>query len=340
MNKCKLVNVILILSFFVIITMTACSSSSEYIAPQSSKSIDNLATLTYVDVPAVFKGFSSAGMVKLQPTEVELDTDLPKLPGELLAYEVVGPNINDEYARNLAHKIGLEKEWPLTGGERVAYSYTKDTQSLEINLSGYIRFEQSVNISDTPKSLPADQECIDIARNWLISADLYPSNVIRTEEGYGGKSVASMDPQTGKPGPLVYYSKQVSFIVNLGNYEGSALGAWVLIGENGKVIKAEINMPQYKDYGLVKIKTPQAALDVLKAYLSRLTPKTEIAPECMYNTDGARVVIKNITLRYVGTYKTGYILPIYVFEGYAYRGDNPEPEKFTGRVDAVEHQTR
>ena len=325
MNKHNNLAIIIFLFALVGLTITCCTSVS-----------NNSTTLALVEVPPVFEGSYSAGAYRLQPTEVELDTDLTDMPEQLIAYQVITPEVNDQYAKNLANKLGFFNEWPLYGSKRVAYTYTRDNEYLEIGLEGGISFRQDIQISDIPQQLPSDQDCIEIARHWLETNNLYPSNVARVQVGYG-LSVASVDSQTGEAGLPVYYSKRVNFIVSVEDYELSSSGANVLVNDKGKVIQASVITTQFQKYGLVHLKTPQFAFDILKRYLTRVTPIAEEVPECMYNINGTRVSIKNLSIQYARTYKTDYLLPIYVFEGDAFR-EKPEPEKFIGKVDAVVHQ--
>ncbi len=336
MNNYKIFIIILLLLSVISLTVTACNSLSNK-PYQPSTGSNSAKTVKLVSVPAVFQGFSTAGMYKSQPTEVELDTELTESPEQLMSYRNI-TNVTDDAARNIARKLGLSNELPLNGNKRTVYTFTEDNQLLEIHLDGYMRFESKENISGVPQSIPDDQKCIVFAKNWLLSYNLYPPNVTQIKVGYGGISVAAIDSQTGKAGAPVYYSKVVSFIASIGQYEGNTLGAFVSVGDQGKIVRAEIITPEFRNNGLVKIKTSRAALDVLESYLARLTPITEEAPECICNTDGTRVVINKISIQYVKTYKTRYILPIYVFEGNAYIGISPEPKFFRGKVDAVDRQ--
>jgi hypothetical protein len=295
-------------------------------------------TLSAVNTVYVFEGNINPGMIKSQPTQVEMNIDFPSVPVKLAVYQAIKPNIDDEYARGLAQKLGFVNEWPLYGGERQAYSFTKDNESLEIGLEGGLTFRREVKMAGTPPFLPEDSDCVRIAQDWLKTNDFYPENVIRIDVGYYGEGGSSIDPKTGRPGETIHYSKGVSFVTSLNSFESYVPSARVLVGDQGKIVQASIVTLTTKESGTIALKTPQMALGLLKEYMARLVPITEEKPECIFYTDGSLVVINKITVEYARSNKTDYVLPIYVFEGIAYQGTNQVAIKFIGLVDAVDHQ--
>jgi hypothetical protein len=333
MRKTNIMTIIIALFALAGMTLTGCTSVENNVVTQSNDKTDSPTDFSFVDVPFALQGSTSAGIIKSQPSELELTTDFPVIPEQLMAYQMIKPEVNDQYARDIADKFGFYDEWPLHGGEREVYTYKKDDQSIEISINGGISYRQKLNISYVPQELPDDQKCIEIARHWLETYDLYPSDVTEIKVGYG-MSVASFDSETKVSGTPVYYSKRVSFIFNIGDYQDISPGASILINDKGDVIQASINKRSYQEYGLVKLKTSQDAYDILREYLSRLTPVVEDAPECIYSPDGNYVNINSIKIMYTGIYQSNYIVPVYVLEGES-RNDGSKPEKFKAMVDAV-----
>jgi hypothetical protein len=336
-------NILVYISIFIVtflsFVFTGCMPIKEVTPSESttlpSTQINNLSD--FDNNIHVFKGSTNAGMIKSKPTQVDINIDFPKMPDVLYAYEVIRPNVDDEYARDLANKLGFSNEWPLYGGERTVYSYNRDNESLEIRLDGGIVFNRNDKDSASIAQLPEDQDCINIAREWLTSNNLIPIDLMKVEVKYGS-SIITMDRQTGKPSLPVYLSKRVNFFNTIDGHELYVPAASVLIGKQGEVVQASIINMTISKYKMVSLKTPQAASDILKTYLARLTPVKEETPECIYYSDGDSVSINNITIKYIRTYQTDYVVPIYIFEGDTNKESNPNSEKFIGLVDAVDHQ--
>jgi hypothetical protein len=324
--KMKKAGICLLVALSLTISLGACKPAST----------DNTSKLSCIEAPYAFQGVYAMHSYRTEPyeVEVELETNLPDVADHLIAYKVIIPDINDTYARELAHKLGFFNEWPLKGTREV-YSFTKENQTLEITLDGRLTLRQDVKINTEPISLPSDEDCVDIARNWLTN-NFYPSNVTRAEIGYGGVSVATVNSETGQTGPTTYYSKSVRFIPTIKGYEQYSNAPYVLVGDQGKIVEASVDLTSLQEYGLVKLKTPQAALDLLEKYLEMPTSAQQAQQECISNTDGSRIVINKVTVQYNKISQSDIMVPIFVFEGEAFSG-NSEPEKFTGRVDGVLH---
>jgi hypothetical protein len=86
----------------------------------------------------VFEGSANTGTYKSQPTEVDIDIDLPAFPDRLMAYRITNQEVTEQYTDELAAKLGFFEKWPLYGGERLAYSYTKNGMSLEKYLNSLV----------------------------------------------------------------------------------------------------------------------------------------------------------------------------------------------------------
>ncbi len=282
----------------------------------------------YVEVPPAFEGIFAMTSIKLEPGVVEMDTGFPEFPGEMMVYQRVAV-IDDDFARNLAANLGFTDEHPFTGDEREVYSFTRGDETLEILVTGHMTLRCSQDIGDVPV-LPEDRECIEIAEKWLKENGIYPENVTGIGIGYGGMSVATADTETGETGPTVYYSKSVSFTTALNGYERPSGGAYVLIGDGGKIVRADVDLAEYREYGLVRLMAPEEALKLLEVNHARLTPVPD--PYC-FNTGGAlKVTVDKVTLQYYRTSRSEFLLPVYVFEGVSHAAT---PERFKSYVDAV-----
>jgi hypothetical protein len=199
--------------------------------------------------------------------------------------------------------------------------------ALEVFQDGRIRMYGST-VQPTPKSLPSYEEAVKIAGDWLTYNDLYPAHVSRVEKG------GNLTAQNSVTGEITSYWVVVKFMTKLGDIDIYSPGALVCVGENGKIMQAEINMTQLKEYETVKLKTPEAALDILKAYLASPLADPAEARECLINLRNfERLTVTRITLQY--TPGSGYLQPIYVFQGNAYSQNNPNLDVFIGKVDAV-----
>lgn len=296
-------------------------------SPSASEAHGTLPT-GYVEVPPAFEGIFAMTSVKLEPGVVELETDFPEFPDDMMVYQRVTV-IDDDYARDLAARIGFTDEHPFTGDERKVYSFTRGDETLEILVTGHMTLRCSQDIGDVPV-LPEDQECIEIAETWLKENGLYPENVTGIGIGYGGMSVATADAETGETGPTVYYSKSVSFTTAFNGYERPSGRAYILIGDGGKIVRADVDLADYREYGLVRLMTPEEAFKLLEINHARLTPVPD--PYC-FNTGGAlKVTVDDVTLEYYATSRSEFLMPVYLFEGTSHA---VTPEKFKAYVDAV-----
>ncbi len=322
-------SVILVIGLLTTGLAFSCAAPAETTVAPSVADVHGTSPTGYVEVPPPFEGVFAMTSVKLEPGVVELETGFLEFPGEMMVYKRVAV-IDDDFARNLAANLGFTDEHPFTGDEREVYSFTRGDETLEILVTGHMTLRCSQDIGDVPV-LPEDQECTEIAEAWLKDNGFYPKNVIRIGIGYGGMSVATSNTETGETGPTVYYSKSVSFTTALNGYEYPSGGAYVLIGDGGKIVRADVDLAEYREYGFVSLTTPEEALGLLEINHARLTPVPD--PYC-FNLGGAlKVTVESITLQYYGTSMSEFLLPVYVFEGTSHA---VIPEEFKAYVDAVE----
>lgn len=274
-------------------------------------------------LPPVFEGIGPLGIVNASPVTVVVGCSLPEFPTEVTIYRVLRPKVDDVYAANMAQQLGFEGEpVPLNpGGTREVYAYMNETHMLEIGLDGSILLAKDTNLQ-LPRSLPSEQDCIAIAERWLTAHELYSENVVEVET----KPYLTVD---GNPLTI-----GVIFKVAIGGYEEHGLGILVAVGESGEIVTISRSLPQSEAYGSVKIKTVDAALGILKYYLTSPLPAPPDNLECIINMRSfTQLTVQNITLQYFNN--AGYLQPIYVFEGEAYDQYSPNIESFVGLVDAV-----
>jgi hypothetical protein len=282
-------------------------------------------------VPAVFGRLVHNGVANAPPVQVTLTTTLPQSPATIPIFQVIQPVIDSAYADKLAKSLGFSDAWPLVGTTRLAYSYTKGNQTLEINLSGYIRFQESIDLS--APTLPRDEDCINAAQNWLKAHGLFPQGPNQISVSFEG-SVITADKTSGSASPPTYLSKVVRFIQMVNGYPCDTLGPSVTVGDQGRIIGAEINSFRYELYGLAIMKTPQAALNMLESYLSSPLAVPPESPECLVNYRVFdRLLITDVSIQYTFD-NQGYLQPIFVFSGDALSSSGSN--HFTGRVGGLE----
>ena len=284
-----------------------------------------------LSLPWVFEGIISPGLPST-PVEISLNTDLPSFPETLPVYTVITPNVNSQYAWSIAQTLGFEEgDAMFSPGEiRQVYTYQNDNATLEIESDGYINFRSNYD-SGKPENLPTDEECINIANEWLQSCDMYPENIVSTSVS---NFIELEEYDTSSHTSIKYtVAKSVVFYVGLNDY-GNSFSVSVVIADNGRIIKAQADFINYEEYTTVSIITPEEAIDIIESYLEGTLEKTE-SLRCLTNySDFHRLTINKISIQYAkGT--GDYAQPIYLIEGIAaYEGWDGTNE-FRGRVDAV-----
>lgn len=271
--------------------------------------------------------------------ELSVNSSLPVVPEKLTAYKIIRPVVDETYARNLSKHLGFNDppQFYDTDNTYRVYDgdpYDDNSPVLSIYQEGTIAIYYTKN-KQQPLNLPSDQECIDIARKWLESYGLYPEGVINT--------TASPDIvyiMSGRTESQYTAATSVSFIIGLDGYELFGMGAYFLIGENGKILEVHINTPEFEPYCYVKIQKPDLALNKFQDYLHNPSKFRADTPDCLIRNINRYISVNNISLKYFGMLsqddtQTVYAQPIYVLEG---EGRN-EPEllwgHLTGMVDAV-----
>ncbi len=190
---------------------------------------------------------------------------MPSLPATLPAYTVITPVVNSQYAWGIAQTLGFEEDDAMfsPGEVREVYTYRNDKATLEIEGDGYINFYSDYD-SSKPENLPTDEECIDIATDWLLSCNMYPENIVSTNVS---NFIEVEEYDTSSHTSIKYtVAKSVAFYVGLNDY-GSSFSLSVVIADNGKIIKAQADFINYEEYTTVSIITPEEAIGIIESYL-------------------------------------------------------------------------
>jgi hypothetical protein len=288
------------------------------------------------DIPYVFDGVTNPGISNAPPVDIELNTTLPELPDKLPVYKVVKPNVDDVFAADMAESLGFNVEpEPLKGEEREVYTYKQDGKTLEINLDGSIAFYGEDDLTK-PENLPSEQECIDIAKDWLKRYNLYPSGDVSVETSTYAE-VEEWDTSTGQILHTHIAGILVKFKVDVGQYGLYSGGASIAIGDNGETLKVTVDTPILEEYTSASMKSAEEAFNLLSAYLSSPVAAPVEARECLANMRAfSSLELNQISISYQYTASKEYALPILMFKGKAYDDYTPGYEEFIARVDLVD----
>jgi hypothetical protein len=296
-------------------------------------------TTSSISLPWVFEGVGGAGIIS-EPYDIEfiLNTELPLAVKTLAVYIENEILVDDDYALNIARQCGFTEDdaVPLIGDTRSVYSYKNSNANLEIKLDGSISLRTDTD-SSKPENLPSDEECITIAVGWLESCGLTPENITDIEtKSY--MDIEEIDSTTNSVINKYSVATTVKFKVALNGYGLYSSAATVVIGENGKIIRADINLPNFEIYTYVDIITAGEALNILESYLEGKLDTGSNTLICLVNQIGfKKLIINDISIQYTKG-NTDYLQPVYVFEGTAYfeyENGVTDTEDFISRVDAV-----
>lgn len=290
-----------------------------------------------LNLPDVYQCITEAND-QISPIELTIDTDLPDIPDELPVYRVIRPDVDEDYAVEIARKLGFtgdpeeisNRTFPHNG-----FSFRKEGKTLQIYQDGSIATFYVLN-PDRPLSLPSDVECIEIAREWLEDHGLYPKNVIDI-------STSPVILYVSKGIDVQYEYTQnisVSFTIGINGYEAQGMGAYVAVGENGEILEAYINVPEFEKYTTVTLQQPETMLETFENYLDNLELFYADSPLCLLDSIRPIMSVTDISLKYFCMLsEDDNILAlaqlILVLEGQTYRADYSDPSTFTSRIDAV-----
>jgi hypothetical protein len=324
-----------LLAFSAIFSLFLSCSSNPIETSSTSSSLNVTSSL-----PWVFQGVTNAGIGN-PDAEIITDTTLPEGLSQIMVYRI--EKIGDSEASAVAKRFGIENS-PVPfnpsspNAVRVVYSYTDGNKTLEVYPIGRFIFRDSQRSMTSPITLPTEKECIDIATNYLQSKGIYPENVVRIITGVSS-TVSQANTTTGEISAAQPTSFTIRFISTTNGVERYSSSTSVTLGDQGKIIQLTVNNPKTIEYGIVSLKSPETALNILKAYLTSTSFNPPEAKECTVNWNGFfKLVIKKVSLQYFSTDYNDYLHPIYVFEGEVQESvDRPNVERFEGRVDAVDH---
>jgi len=340
MKKCRIVFILLSLLVIGSITVTGCASKPlPPVFEGAHLYHDHYFSRSTAAYTCITPGHQPHAYEEGWPSEVNLNTDLPDAPAKLTVYKIIRPVVDEDYARDIAQRLDYNENlietmdnssYPHNG-----YRFFKGTKALLIYEDG------TVSISDTdfpmkPSSLPTDQECINIAREWLESHGFYPENVIDVETSpiiihvAQGLTFSKFTAATG-----------ITFRIGIDGYELYGMGACVLVGEGGEIIKVMIKTPEFEKYSTVSVQQPEAALSNFRGYLDNPQQFWADTPECLIDNLSPIMSIDSASLMYFcmlndDITQPTYAQPVYFFEGQGYKEDGSEAYSFTGRVDAVD----
>jgi hypothetical protein len=271
--------------------------------------------------------------------ELSIIADLPVVPEKLIAYKVIRPVVDETFAQNMAQRVGFNGPLEFYNTDNTYRVYDgdppNDSPVFFIYPEGAATIYYIRNIYPRSASLPSDQECIEIARKWLNSSNLYPDNVIKiTTTPY------VVNLMTGRIESQYTAATWVSFVIGLDGYELFGMGAYFLIGENGTVREVHINVPEFEPYSYVKIQKPEIVMETLQDYLKNPDKFGINTPECLTRAINRNVSIENISLKYLAMISPNntqavYAQPIYVFEGKGRNQPELRWDTFIGAGDAV-----
>jgi len=284
---------------------------------RSSEQEGELSSESWDALPSPFEGITQFGVRNVPEHDVILEASMPSVPKELMVYRVLKPDVDEKFASRIADNFGFNGELvPTKSGEpRMAYVFTNDTHILEVELDGSIRLYRK-NLPESGE-LPTEEECITIAENWLRSHGIYSADL-----KLAGVGISLI--RNGKPAAV-----GVRFMRSIDGIPIRNAIAYVSVTYDGLIQEVMLTIYDAKPYAAFKLKTPDTALKILKAYLDSggITPEGQ-PRECIANYIlFKRLIVRNVTLEYF--LGKEYVQPVYVFQGEA------DGEEFTGIVDAI-----
>ena len=264
-------------------------------------------------------------------------SNLPSVPDRLTAYSIVRPKVNYGYAQNLAKKLGFTGAIVFNETYQTYSTHEADPNgppSLLIFEDGLIHYEYyKVPMQGT--NLPSDEKCIDIARNWLESCGLFPDNVINCTAA----QVITHVMQGYYESEYVSATK-ITFQIGFDGYPILGLGACVIIGDDGKVLQANINAPQFKACGYVRLQQPEAGISIFQDYLKNPNLFKQGTPLCLISSINPIVKIESVSLQYfamlnVDDTQPAYVQPVYIIKGEGRSTEGANWVTFIGAAIAV-----
>jgi hypothetical protein len=286
-------------------------------------------------IPAAFDDVVGAGSAGNPKAEIILNADFPVVPDSMLVYSINKSVYNDSSAEDIARQLGFAGDSaPLRADEkRIVYSYSVGPNILEIYPDGRVNLFGSSNLNSTTVNALTDEECKSIARTWLISHNFLPENIIM-ETVTVNTTVATADANTGSVGTATPLTKIVHFFTSINNTELHLPSAAVIIGADGKVASASINLWYLEKLGEYSLISPQAAFEIIKDYVTSPDYYPPEMKACLVNIRGfQKLEINGVSIKYSSD--GDFMRPLYIFYGVAFAESFPSGEEFIGKVDAL-----
>jgi hypothetical protein len=267
--------------------------------------------------------------------EMALPAIQPSVPNRITAYRIIRPEVDEEFVRTLAKRLGLptavhyaetDKTYRIYLGEEPAVLWVYSDGHTVINFNKDV-YKEAVN-------LPPDEKCIEIARAWLNTHDLYPGNVMDIR----------VSPVTGAV--MHGYEERefvtgtaIIFQIGLENCELYGMGANIVIGDEGEILRADINAPEFEPYSYVRLITPEDALATLEAGLRDPESLRLDSPVCLVNYIYAFNRLDKVSLQYIAMQSQdggqAYAQPVYIVEGQGRYKDGAKWVDYIFAVDAA-----
>jgi hypothetical protein len=132
----------------------------------------------------------------------------------------------------------------------------------------------------------------------------------------------------------------VSFKTGLDGYELYGMGAYISIGEGGRVLETYINTPQFQPYSLVPVEPPDMALSTFQDYLNYPTQFWADVPLCLVTNPTDYMKLTGMSLKYFCMPALDNIMPTFAQPVYVIAGEGRnQPDQpwsvLTGQVDGV-----
>jgi hypothetical protein len=292
------------------------------------------------EIPDVFDDVNPNSLYNdIVPSTIELDTVLPMAPDKLIIYKVIP--VDYDYAKDIALKLGFSSLYELTeesdsnSENGQAYNAVEGDSILTVSYNGYFSAQyEDLPFDATDASVLSEEECIDIAQEWLYTKGLYPESVTRITTGTM-LQVSTFNIETGYQSENTVLTYGVSFFTKIGDYEASLPTVFVEIDTDGTIIGVDLHAQQLEEIGYVTIIDAEKALDILTGVLTNEVENSPKISGCLINRgDFNDLVINEVSIQY--TKSGNYIQPTYYFCGTAYYDDGLGTVKeFKASIDAV-----
>lgn len=219
-------------------------------------------------------------------------------PQELPVYTYTATNYTEEQVMQIAEALGIDGEITSQGEG----TYTVVGNGSIYTTPGLLQFVSQVEPPD--EDLPADNEAVAFAREWLRLSGLLPANIGE------GEVIANIE----QPARKIVAFKPASPSPLLSSTPGIA----VTVGPGGTVLEARISWATIDQGDMYRLRGEEDAFNVIasrQSYLDVTLPEDEF-PQGSTITGTASYDNVSIAYSTSGVQgETQYLQPVYVFEG-------------------------